>query len=102
MRGAVVSWVSDRPVDLDNLRKIAHELKAMSTYERRILIECDDLPSGYKVEYCENRGYDSPDKWYEATGPDGKKIGEYHKLEQAVAAVLALRINIPTRLERIK
>ena len=29
-----------------------------------------DLPTGYRVEYHEARGYDSPDRWYEAHGPD--------------------------------
>jgi hypothetical protein len=72
----------------------------MSTYERRTPVECEDLPPGYKVEYCENRGYDSPDKWYEATGPEGK-LGEFHKKEQAIAACLVKRITRPNRFERI-
>lgn len=47
----------------------------MSTYERSRKVEVEGLPPGYEVSFHEIRGYDSPDKWYEATYR-GKKIGK--------------------------
>lgn len=38
-------------------------------------VEVEDLPPGYEVTYHENRGYDSPNKWYEARF-QGLKIGK--------------------------
>jgi len=33
----------------------------------------NDLPAGYQVSHHESRGYDSPDRWYEASCPGWKK-----------------------------
>ena len=35
-------------------------------YERRKEIKDPRIAEGNKVFYCENRGYDSPDRWHEA------------------------------------
>jgi hypothetical protein len=54
------------------------------TYERKTVIEDSRIPEGYVVTHHELRGYDSPDKWYEAykgdehlsefsRGPKGKE-----------------------------
>lgn len=43
--------------------------------ERSRKVEVEGLPAGYEVTYHENRGYDSPSKWYEAK-LQGEKIGK--------------------------
>jgi hypothetical protein len=57
----------------------------MSTREE--IVESTDkrIPKGYKITYHELRGYDSPDKWYEARCKN-RKLGDYGSLEQALAA----------------
>lgn len=56
----------------------------MSTYERKTEITDKRIPKGCTVMYHEIRGYDSPDRWYEAHR--GKvKLGEFGTKEAAIA-----------------
>lgn len=57
----------------------------MSTYERKTVVQDIRIPPGYEVSYHENRGYDSPDRWYEAH--QGKrKLGEHGRKDDAIEA----------------
>lgn len=53
-----------------------------STHERPI-------PRGYRVTYHELRGYDSPDRWYEASTIRGRGLGSFVSLDDARAACRA-------------
>lgn len=57
----------------------------MSTYLRKRPLTSDKLPDGYRLEFHEIRGYDSPDKWYVAHGPDGWKQ-EFGESRDAIRA----------------
>lgn len=46
----------------------------MITHTRRETIDDVRIPKGYSVVRAENRGYDSPDRWFEATCR-GRRIG---------------------------
>ena len=41
---------------------------------KRTYTDVKNLPAGYKIEYHENRGYDSPDRWYTASTKRGRTI----------------------------
>lgn len=59
----------------------------MSTREESRDVVNPRIPVGYKVTYHELRGYDSPDKWYEAHHGD-QQIGEFGRCDQAVDACI--------------
>lgn len=47
------------------------------------------IPEGYKVLYCEMRGYDSPDRWHEAWKGE-RRLGDFAPgLEGKLAAIQA-------------
>lgn len=57
----------------------------MTTWERKTTVSDFRIPAGYEVTHHENRGYDSPDRWYEAH--EGKrKVGEYGYKDDAIEA----------------
>lgn len=60
----------------------------MSTYERKTPVQSPRIPPGYEVTYHEIRGYDSPDRWYEAR-EGRRKIGvNYGYKDDAIDACI--------------
>lgn len=66
---------------IDFIEKALHEM----TNEVRIGISDDRLPNDCYVSYHELRGYDSPDKWFEAR-VGTRLIGKFSTKDDAVDA----------------
>ena len=59
------------------------------TYERKSIVESDSIPNGYEVSYHEIRGYDSPDRWFEAHHGNKKLRGTFSSIKDAVEACIS-------------
>lgn len=73
----------------------------MSTHEEVSIRRDPRVPNGYTVTYHENRGYDSPDRWFEAHYGN-KKLGDFGSFEQALAACTTRAERKPGRVGSIK
>lgn len=73
----------------------------MATREESSEVADPRIPKGYKVTYHEIRGYDSPDKWYEARCRN-RKLGDYGTREQAIAACVEREGRRPGRIGSVK
>lgn len=51
-------------------------------------VEDDKIPPGFKVTFVTLRGYDSPDRWFEAFFPDGSKLGQFRDRDAAINACI--------------
>lgn len=73
----------------------------MSTREDSSVVSNKRIPKGYKITYHELRGYDSPDKWYEARCRN-RKLGTFGTFSEALEACTK-RANLrPTHVGSIK
>ncbi len=59
-------------------------------------VQDPQIPPGIQVTYCEVRGYDSPDRWYEVhregqPGYPSKSIGVFGTRGEAIEAALEAR-----------
>ena len=69
----------------------------MATHEESSEVADPRIPKGYKVTYHELRGYDSPDKWYEAYC-GSRKLGDFGSREQAITACTTRAERKPMRV----
>ena len=54
-------------------------------HETVVPIEDKRIPKGFTVTYHELRGYDSPDRWFEAHR-GARKLGDYTRKDEAIEA----------------
>jgi hypothetical protein len=73
----------------------------MSTREERSVVSDKRIPKGYTVSYHELRGYDSPDKWYEARCAR-VKLGDFGSREEAIQACVTRAGYRPKSVGRVK
>ena len=73
----------------------------MSTHEESSEVADPRIPKGYKVTYHELRGYDSPDKWYEAHCGE-RKLGDFGNREQAITACVTRAERQPMRIGSVQ
>ncbi len=73
----------------------------MSTREESSEVADPRIPKGYKVTYHELRGYDSPDKWYEAHH-GSRKLGDFGSREQAITACTTRAERKPMKVGSVK
>jgi hypothetical protein len=73
----------------------------MSTREESSEVADPRIPKGYKVTYHELRGYDSPDRWFEAHC-GARKLGDFGTREQAIAACTVRAERKPMRVGSVQ
>lgn len=73
----------------------------MSTHEESHESTDKRIPKGYKISYHELRGYDSPDRWYEARCAR-VKLGDFGSFEEALDACVVRAGRRPKSIGRIK
>ncbi len=64
----------------------------MSNSRSRHRVTDERIPEGYIVEQCEERGYDSPDRWFELlrpcrSGPGTTHLGSHGRMRDVLDAI---------------
>lgn len=68
----------------------------MSIYEAKEVLDCKLPNDNYQVSYHTNRGYDSPDRWFEARY-NNVLLGEFAYKEEAIKACFDFQAQKPCK-----